>query len=255
MFAAPLDGRVAVVAGAGNGMGRATALLFAQAGAEVAIVARSAARLEATAAEIRAVTHREPEVLVADLVDRRAAAAATETVLQRWGRLDAVLVNAGTSGYFDLDLGATPTAVDDAMIDLNLRTALNTARATLPALAERSGSLILVAAAAKTLLWPNTLYAATKSALLGLTAGLAREWWPRVRVNSISPGSIRRVRVSGPVAPIEGPLDRGGRPDDIMHFGGEPADIAHAALFLASPGSSWITGVDIPVDGGAHLRW
>jgi NAD(P)-dependent dehydrogenase (short-subunit alcohol dehydrogenase family) len=255
VLAAPLDGRVTVIAGAGNGMGRATALLFAQAGAEVAVVARSAARLEATAAQITGTTGRDPLVLAADLVAPEAAARVTQAVLARWGRLDAVLVNAGTSGHFDLDLPSTPREVEDEMIDLNLRTAVNTARATLPALSERSGSLILVAAAPKTLLWPNTMYAATKSAVLGLTTGLAREWWPRVRVNSISPGSIRRVHVTGPIAPIEGTLDRGGRLDDVMHFGGEPADIAHAALFLAGPASSWITGVDLPVDGGAHLRW
>jgi len=255
VLAAPLAGRVALIAGAGNGMGSATALLFAQAGAEVAVVARNAARLEAIGGAITATTGRDPLVLAADLVAPEAATRVTAAVLERWGRLDAVLVNAGTSGYFDLDLPATPRAVEDEMIDLNLRTALNTARATLPALAERAGSLILVAAAPKTLLWPNSLYAATKSAVLGLTTGLAKEWWPRVRVNSISPGSIRRLPVAGQVDPIDAPLDRGGRLDDVMNFGGEPADIAHAALFLAGPASSWITGVDLPVDGGAHLRW
>jgi len=255
VLGAPLAGRVALIAGAGNGMGSATALLFAQAGAEVAVVARSADRLGAIAAAIAATTDREPLVLAADLVEQEAAVQVAEAVIARWGRLDAVLVNAGTSGYFDLDLPATPRAVEDDMIDLNLRTALNTARATLPALAEQAGSLILVAAAPKTLLWPNSMYAATKSAVLGLTTGLAKEWWPRVRVNSISPGSIRRVRVGGEIAPIDEPLDRGGRLDDVMNFGGEPADIAHAALFLAGPASSWITGVDLPVDGGAHLRW
>lgn len=250
-----LAGRVALIAGAGNGMGRAAAVLMAAEGAQTVVCARSAHRLDDTAALIKAAGGLAAHSVVTDLTDPEATETLVAAIIDRFGRLDAVMVNAGTSGYIDLPLPDTPRDVDDQMIDLNVRTALTAARATLPALAERNGSLIFVAAAPKTLLWPNATYAVTKGGIIELTRSLAREWWPRARVNSISPGSIRRVRIGSDVMPIDDALDRGGDHRDVMHFGGEPADIAYTALFLASPESSWVTGVDIPVDGGAHVRW
>ena len=249
-----LGGKVTLIAGAGNGMGRAAAVLFASQGANVAVCARSAERLRETDRLVR-LTGREGLAVPTDLLEPEAATELVAVVLERFGHIDAVMINAGTSGYIGLPLTETPIAVDQQMIDLNIRVTLNTSRAVLPSLADSNGSLILVAASPKTLLWPNATYAATKGGVLELTRSLAREWWPKVRVNSISPGSIRRVRVGSAVQPISGSLDRGGDPDDVMNFGGEPADVAYAALFLAGDESSWVSGVDIPVDGGAHVRW
>jgi NAD(P)-dependent dehydrogenase (short-subunit alcohol dehydrogenase family) len=131
---------------------------------------------------------------------------------------------------------------------------LELARCGLPAVAAGGGGgVITVAAATRTLYWGNPLYAATKAGVVALTRRLAKEWWERgVRVNCISPGSIRRAKVRFPVTPAPGPISRGAAQGDVMHFGGEPADIAYAALYLASDEASWVSGVELPVDGGAH---
>jgi len=88
-----------------------------------------------------------------------------------------------------------------------------------------------------------------------LTQKMAREWFEHnIRVNCISPGSIRRSPVEWPIRPVTEPITRGGEASDILHFGGRPEDIAYTALFLASDESSWLTGIILPVDGGAAVR-
>lgn len=249
-----LDGKVALVSGAGNGMGRAMALLFAAEGARVVLNARSQARLDETAAMIAAGTGRRPLVVAADVATAAGAGRAVQAATAEHGRLDVLVCNAGISAYHLARIDQTPEEADDLFIDANLRTVLQLARHGLPVVAAGGGgAVVTVAAAPRTLYWGNPLYAATKAGVVALTRRLAKEWWERgVRVNCVSPGSIRRTRVRFPPAPPAGPVRRGAADGDVMHFGGEPADIAYAALYLASDEASWVTGVDLPVDGGAH---
>jgi NAD(P)-dependent dehydrogenase (short-subunit alcohol dehydrogenase family) len=115
--------------------------------------------------------------------------------------------------------------------------------------------VINVAAAYETRQWVNAAYAASKGGAESLTQKMAREWFRyNIRVNCLSPGSIRRSPVAWPVQPVKEPLTRGGDPADILHFGGRPEDVAYAALFLAADESTWITGLILPVDGGAAVR-
>lgn len=117
------------------------------------------------------------------------------------------------------------------------------------------GSIINIAAAFQTRQWVNAAYAASKGGVENLTQKMAREWFEHnIRVNCISPGSIRRSPVEWPIQPVTEPITRGGDSSDILHFGGRPEDIAYAALFLASDESSWLTGLILPVDGGAAVR-
>lgn len=250
-----LQGKVALIAGAGNGMGRATAYLFAAEGASVVVCARRQALIEQTAAQINR-QGRAALAIQADVTNESEARAVVEQTVAAYGRLDILMNNAGMSGLNEATLTETRAEDWDSVVAINLRSVYCCARYALPRMAQQGGgSMINVAAAFETRQWVNAAYAAAKGGVESLTHKLAREWFQHnIRVNCLSPGSIRRSPVKWPVEPVREPLLRGGDPADLLHFGGRPEDVAYAALFLASDESSWLTGLIIPIDGGAAVR-
>lgn len=250
-----LQGKVALIAGAGNGMGRATAYLFAAEGASVVVCARRQALIEQTAAQINR-QGGAALAIQADVTNESEARAVVEQTVAAYGRLDILMNNAGMSGLNEATLTETRAEDWDSLVTINLRSVYCCARYALPRMAQQGGgSMINVAAAFETRQWVNAAYAAAKGGVESLTHKLAREWFQHnIRVNCLSPGSIRRSPVKWPVEPVREPLPRGGDPADLLHFGGRPEDVAYAALFLASDESSWLTGLIIPIDGGAAVR-
>jgi NAD(P)-dependent dehydrogenase (short-subunit alcohol dehydrogenase family) len=241
-----LAGKVALVTGASRGIGKAIATSLAGAGASVLLSSRKQDALEAAAAEIGG----DVDVVAANAGDPDQAAVAVDRCIERFGGLDILVNNAATNPYFgpaiEIDL-----ARYDKTWDVNVRGPLVwTQLAWKAAMAERGGSVINIASVGGLSVEPGIgIYNGTKAALIHLTKTLAAELAPSVRVNAIAPGLVKTDMARALWEPAEERIARS------MPLGrlGEPADIANAALYLASDLSSWVTGHTLVVDGGALL--
>ena len=241
-----LEGKVALVTGASRGIGKAIAKAYADAGASVLLSSRKLADLEAAATEIGG----DVDVTVANAGDPAQAEAAVDRCIERFGGIDILVNNAATNPYMgptmDIDL-----ARYDKTWEVNLRGALVwTQLAWKRSMRDRGGSIVNIASVGGFSVEPSIgIYNATKAALLHLTRTLAAELAPNVRVNAIAPGLVKTDMARALWEPNEARIGAS------MPLGrlGEPADIANAALFLASDMASWITGQTIVVDGGALL--
>lgn len=243
-----LEGRIALVTGAGAGLGRAMAMTFASEGAVVYIADVDGKAAEAVAAEIEAVGHRAHAV-IADVSRGQDVSAMFRAVEQSHGRLDVLVSNAGLNVRSDF------RHLSDAdwvrIREVNLDGVVRIARDGFPLLSKSTAaSLInLSSIMAQRGLRHLAAYTATKGAVTALTKALAVEYAPfGIRVNALAPGFVetaltKRV-LSNPVFSKslldQTPLRRFGTPDDI----------ARAALFLASDESSFVTGIELVVDGG-----
>jgi NAD(P)-dependent dehydrogenase (short-subunit alcohol dehydrogenase family) len=252
---ADVDGKVVVVTGGGTGIGAAVAARFAAEGAHVAVLGRRREPLQQVAEAVGALP------VVADAADTASARAAVETVLERFGRIDVLVANAGGHGYASvLD---TDDAAWEAALRTNLTTAFTTARECLPALVESRGSIVVVSSLAGLFAGPGVAgYTVGKHALVGLTRTLARDYGAQgVRVNAVCPGWVRTPMADGEMdelAEQKGLTSRAegyatvtrdvplGRP-------AEPAEIASVVRFLGSAEASYVTGAVLVVDGGAHV--
>jgi NAD(P)-dependent dehydrogenase (short-subunit alcohol dehydrogenase family) len=241
-----LEGKVALVTGSSRGIGKAIGRAFADAGASVMLSSRKQADLEVAAAEIGG----DVDLVTANAGDPDQAERAIDRCIERFGRLDILVNNAATNPYMgstiDIDLPRY-----DKTWEVNLRGALVwTQLAWRRSLRERGGSVINIASVGGLSVEPAIgIYNATKAALLHLTRTLAAELAPGVRVNAIAPGLVKTDMARALWEPNEARIAAS------MPLGrlGEPADIANAALFLASDLAAWITGQTIIVDGGAML--
>jgi len=247
-----LAGRVAIVTGASRGIGRATALALAEAGAAVALAARDGEALERAAREVAAGGRRSIAV-PGDVADPESASRLVESCVRELGPPDIAVANAGAFQDWgpmeELELGEWQRilAVDLTGTMLTCRAAARAMMAT-----ERGGAIVIVSSIAGLVAMPGAAaYAAAKAGVIGLTQTLAAEWAPRgIRVNALAPGFIRREQdpwASRPqtLADITARTPLGRR--------GEPREVALAALFLASPAAAFITGATLPVDGGWTL--
>ena len=236
-----LENKVALLTGIGQGMGRATARLFAQEGAKVALSARGRGRLEETASQITAAAGISI-VVPGDLSKKSEAEAIVHQVINKYGRIDIVYSAAG--GNFD------PTRklndVDEDFFNSTLNNTVNSlynlAQLVRPIMRDQGGgSIVSVAASFSVRQEGNSAYGAAKSGIIGLSQNLAREFHSdNIRVNSIEAGLFRGGLKEGAIAPADTTLLRIGYPQDI----------AYTALFLACDESSWITGQTLAVDGG-----
>lgn len=241
-----LASQIAVVTGAGRGIGRAIALKFAGAGADVVCLSRTAANSEKVADEVRALGRRAWPHAV-DVADGQAVTAAAEKILSETGRVDILVNNAGVTR--DGLLMRMSEEDWDQVVNTNLRGAfLLTKALTRAFVKQRSGRILNVASIAGLIGNAGQCnYAASKAALIGFTKSLARELASRgITVNALAPGFIETDMTS-----VLGPPLR----DELlkripMNRFGAPEDIAEAALFLAGPGARYITGQVLTVDGG-----
>jgi NAD(P)-dependent dehydrogenase (short-subunit alcohol dehydrogenase family) len=244
-----LKGRVALVTGAGGGLGQAIARAYAQHGADLVLADRDAAAAERIAAECHELGVRAL-ALAADLADRRAVEALADRALQAFGRIDVLVCNAGTQGPAG-PLHAVGDQAWDELFQVNLASAHGLAARLVPAMAQRGmGSVILMASIAA--LRGNGaigLYGMTKAALAQLARNLAVEWGPQgVRANAIAPGLIRTPLATGLLA-NDAFMARRLAATPLRRVG-EPEEVAGVAVLLASAAGAFITGQTLVVDGG-----
>ena len=244
-----LTGKKALVTGASRGIGQAIAVGLAQAGADVAVVARSEEGLAGTAKQI-AGYGREAHVIPADVTQQQAVEAAVAAAIGHLGHVDVVVNNAGGSNFavpfLDLRLPGW-----DKIIRLNLDSAMYVCHAIGGHLAGRGqGSVINVASVAGLVGSPTlSPYGAAKAGLISLTKSLAVEWAAHgIRVNALCPGwtatdlnrNLWRDEQAGPATVATVPMRRWGRAEEMVG----------PAVFLASDASSYMTGQTLVVDGG-----
>ena len=253
-----LDGRVALVTGGGRGIAGGVARVLAEAGADVALNARTATNAAPLATDIARATGRRVEVFPADMTDPAGVAATVAAVLEAFGRID-VLIN-GVGDAIASPLVPLPDAAQpgdplsvedlDLTLSLNLTAALLCCRAVGPQMLQRRGGAIVSIgsfAGSRT-----TIYAAGKSGLAGFTRALALEWAPYgVRVNAVAPGSFPDPVTSGE----DGARRAAERARTQVPLGrvGELREASLVAAYLASPAAAYITGQTLAIDGGSTL--
>lgn len=239
-----LEGRTALITGGSRGLGREMALAFARAGADVAVSSRKLEACEAVAEEIRALGRRSLAI-AAHAGDWAQIDALVDRVHAAWGRIDILVNNAGMSPV-EPSSAATDEALFDKVLAVNFKGPFRLAALVAHRMADGDGgSIINISSLGAISPQPGIIpYAGAKAALNAMTVGMAREFAPKVRVNTISPGmfatDISR-HWSDPEALLRGiPMGRFGAPDEIVG----------TALYLASDASSYTTGANIAVGGG-----
>ncbi len=241
-----LTNQVAVVTGAGRGIGRAIALKFAAEGADVVCVSRTQENSEKVAAEVRALG-RKAWAVALDVSDSAAVTAAVEQILKDAGKVDILVNNAGVTR--DGLLMRMSDADWDAVLNTNLKGAFNVTKAfTRSFLKQRSGRIINVASVIGLIGNAGQCnYSASKAGLIGFTKSCARELASRgVTVNALAPGFIE----TDMTAVLNEEQKAGILKQVPLGMLGSTEDIAAAALYLASPGARYVTGQVLTVDGG-----
>jgi NAD(P)-dependent dehydrogenase (short-subunit alcohol dehydrogenase family) len=256
-----LEGQVAIVTGAGRGIGRATALELARMGADIVVAELEGANAERTAGEVRELGRRALAV-VTDVTSRKDLAAMVEQALAAFGRIDILVNNAG------IYRAAVPLDVTeehwDAIMNINAKAVFFATQAVLPAMiARKRGSIVSLASMAGKVGSPSNLpYNASKAAVISMTKSLAlAHAADGIRVNCVCPGFVETdmwTAVSRELGAIVGrspeqftaarraqvPLGRMERPEDV----------ANVIAFLASPRAEYMTGQAISVDGGLVMH-
>jgi NAD(P)-dependent dehydrogenase (short-subunit alcohol dehydrogenase family) len=244
-----LDGKVALVTGASRGIGEAIAAEMAASGAKVMLSSRKQDALEAAADEI-GTGGGETAVFAAHAGEPDQIAACVAATVERFGRVDVLVNNAATNPYMgraiDIDLPRF-----DKTWQVNFRGPVVWAQeAWRASMAEHGGSIINIASIGGLTVESSIgHYNVTKAALIHLTRTLAADLAPGVRVNAIAPGLVKTDMARALWEPAEQAIAA----RMPLRRLGEPADLANAALFLASDLASWITGQTVVVDGGALL--
>jgi 3-oxoacyl-[acyl-carrier protein] reductase len=241
-----LANQIAVVTGAGRGIGRAIALKFAAEGANVACVSRTQENSEKVAAEIRALGRQAWEHAV-DVADAAAVNAAAEKILAECGKVDILVNNAGVTR--DNLLMRMSEAEWDTVLDTNLKGAfLFTKAFSRVLLKQRAGRIINVASVIGLVGNAGQCnYAASKAGLIGFTKSVAREMASRgITANVLAPGFIETDMTAELKEELRAAVLKG----IPLGLFGQPDDIANAALFLAGPAARYITGQVLAVDGG-----
>lgn len=246
------QGKVAIITGGSSGIGKATALALAERGAKILITGRNQEKLDEIANN-----HDGIEALQANSADAASAEQAVSSALEKWGRLDFVLNNAGAGQLLSVDAYDFETITNICAINIVAPSLL--VKAARPALRETKGTIINIGTAVSRNAAPGLAhYAATKTALEHLTQSWAIELAEDgIRVNAVSPGPVKTGALTGMMGLTEemataveqneaaqNPLGRRGNTDDIVPW----------ILQLASPANEWTSGQVMTIDGAWSLR-
>lgn len=251
------ESRLAVVTGAGSGIGLASARALCTAGYAVVLVDVDRESVEAAACDLRASGH-YAEAMVCDVAVAEEIESTFSVIERNHGALSALHANAGIGPYAPLE--EMSVAMIERLIAINLTGGILSARAAIPLLKKADGaSIVFTASVQGYLTLPGCVaYAAAKAGLMAAARALAVELGGRgIRVNSVSPGTIDTPMLRGALddmnpQEMDGFLDRV-RAANALGRVGEPREIADAVVFLCSEHASYITGTDLVVDGG-YLR-
>lgn len=249
-----LKDRVAVVTGSGRGIGRAIALAFARAGADVVVnAARTTAELEAIAAEIRSLG-RQVIAVQADVSTPDQVKVLVQAAIERFNRVDIWVNNAGADILTEVTAETTALEKLERVLAVDVKGTYLCCKAIVPVMrAQGAGTILNIS-------WDHVvegmagenpeIYAIAKGAVLAFSKCLARDVAPTIRVNIIAPGWIKtRFGDSLPAARLKAVADA-----TPLKRWGTPEDIANAAVFLASDAASFITGQTLMVNGGMVMH-
>lgn len=251
-FSRSLRGAVALVTGAGSGMGRATARIFAQEGAHVAVTDYVADAAETVAKEIAA-KGQSAQAWALDVTDMMRIRTVVGEIGAKWGRIDALVNNAGISAFAPID-SENYDAVWARALAVLLTAQQQVIRAALPWMRKSKAPRIVNIASTEALgaTARDSPYSAAKAGVTGLTRALAVELGPEgITVNCICPGPIRTAMTEA--IPEEDKQTYARRRTAMRRYA-EPEEVAHMTVSLCLPAASFITGATIPVDGGLMAR-
>jgi 7-alpha-hydroxysteroid dehydrogenase len=241
--------RVAIVTGAGKGIGAGGAIGLAEAGADVALAARTASDLEAVAEQIRGLGRRAV-VVPTDVTDADALATLVARTVEELGRIDILVNNAG--GWDPRPVMHTSPRAVEAAFKFNVVAAFTLTQLCVPHMVEGGGgSVVNISSRAASMVQPCFVaYATAKAALSMMTRAVAPELAPLVRVNAIEVGGVETAALAHVLT--DDSVRRQLESNTPMQRVGRTEDIAAAILYLASDASSWVTGKVFEVDGGVE---
>lgn len=250
-----LASKVAIITGAGSGIGEVTAKFFAREGASVVLVGRNLDKLNRVASEIKA-SGKNAVAVRGDISNEGEVQAVAEQAIREFDKIDILINNAGTIND-PVQFHEMPDKVWHEIIDTNLIGTFRMTRAVLPSMIERnSGSIVNIASISgmkATERVPLSVYSTTKAGIIMFTKSIAVEYAPyKIRCNCVCPGTVR--------SPFLQPYLDDEKARKVMSATqplgriGEPEDVAHAVLYLASDEASWVTGAVLVIDGGSTAR-
>lgn len=254
-----LADKVALITGGGEGIGRATALLFAREGARVAVLGRHRENLDPVVDQIAA-EHGQAMAVCADVSDPEQMQAAIKEIADKWGRLDIVFANAGVNGVW-APLEELEPDEWDRTLSINLKGTFLSVKYALPLLKKRGGSVIVNSSINGTRVFSNTgatAYSCSKAAQVAFTKMTALELAPsKVRVNVICPGAIETNIDDNTehrnLEKVQTPVEFPDTDKPLERAPGSAEQVARLVLFLASDASDHVTGTEVWVDGAESL--
>jgi len=246
-----LDGKVAIITGAGKGIGAAIAKAFAESGAHCVLTARTESDLERVAGDVVAAGGRALPI-AADINDLAALEALVSRTVEEFGGVDIIVNNAGGSmsrPYLD-----TTASQLEKSFHFNVTAPFELVRLAVPHLLERGSGVVcnIGSVAGRNAVRNSLTHSLTKAAVEQLTRLMAVELAPRIRVNGVLPGAVETDSLRMYLSSMDPSIRDSMHANTAMRRNGLPDDIADAVLYLCSPAASWVTGQCLAVDGMAN---